>query len=460
VRCRSPIAAIWSGVVALQILAWSPLSANAENYVDLSLDNPFPSERSIDRLEEKFPGAADERIRSVLKNISRIRYSFSEQILDCPYPAYCGNIHEPSIHWRIIHREITLGVGDLGNAINAAIQSRAFDNGCSTLRFPAFRFLSADSTIILYTVEVRALIRYCRDTWLGTIKTDIAGGWAQLFIPVVLSKTAPSLGEMAWSAGSFGLAAGYPYLHIYEFNSHFPTLDVESIASRIQANLSRFAAFDGGALSETKSGLDRFVGWLNEDSIQSVIPFLLLPKKGPVRRRITEYMREIIEIKSYMPKQSIDMDATFIKDGSTIVISYFTVVPDDLLPNIYAEKQYELKYIAGLDRDAEVVTVRPGESLWTLAKTHYGVGDIWYLVAAENGIDTSRKTLLRPGQRILLPPYWKMAQRDSCVVRVGETVWKRLQLSSSNKRHKIRPPLGSHDVDRIYPLQCLDIPPP
>jgi hypothetical protein len=459
-RQQNTVARYWFVAVAICAILLSTLPTWSQTYADLSLSMPFPTDRSLDRLQERFPGAGDGGTRSVLKTINFIRYSFSDLIQKCPYETYCGNIQDPSIHYRIVHRTTDIQINQIGDAINSAIQSYAFDDGCSSLRFPAFRFLSSDQTTIVYTVEIRVLIRYCHDTIFGEVKTDLAGGWFQLYIPISLSKTGPALSGASWNPGNFAIQLGYPYLHIYEINNHIPTLDIDGIVRQAQANLnSLVAAFDASRFNQIRAGLNAFLNWLNNDSLQSIIPYVLLPQQRFVRKRVAKYLRQLPEIRAFLFKQSLDVGATIFVGGSLLELSYFTVVPDDLLPDIYMLKQKELEYFASLDHDPQSITVARGDSIWKLAKKYYGVGDLWYLIAEENGFRNDRDLVLHPGSLLTLPPYWKIAQRDACAVRVGETVWSRVKKTRATKfeLRKLRPPLGSLDLDHIYPLQCIAV---
>ncbi len=57
---------------------------------------------------------------------------------------------------------------------------------------------------------------------------------------------------------------------------------------------------------------------------------------------------------------------------------------------------------AGLGMYYHWYTVKPGDSLWQIAETAYGRGDMAGLIAAENGLDPA-DPLLEPGMKLRLP---------------------------------------------------------
>jgi nucleoid-associated protein YgaU len=112
-----------------------------------------------------------------------------------------------------------------------------------------------------------------------------------------------------------------------------------------------------------------------------------------------------------------------------------------------------------------IYEVRPGDSLWSIAKGTYGDGRQYSEIAKQNGL--APETRLEIGQKLVLPvpqfPTLETKDSDVVTVRPGDSLWSLAQkhLGSGNRwqelyqlNHRL---LGSNP-DRIYPGQHLMLP--
>ena len=73
---------------------------------------------------------------------------------------------------------------------------------------------------------------------------------------------------------------------------------------------------------------------------------------------------------------------------------------------------------------AEVHTVEYGESLWRIAKKHYGNGEKWRWIWDANKAEIRNPNHIRPGQRLAIPSSYQKPQVIPDGVPAGYRHWK------------------------------------
>lgn len=139
-------------------------------------------------------------------------------------------------------------------------------------------------------------------------------------------------------------------------------------------------------------------------------------------------------------------------------ISSFTMVPATEIRTFYSIKDSELKYIESLGADNIEHNVIRGESLWSLSKSYYGTGELMYSLAELNNI-TKSKMIIKPNQKIVIPPLYTLSEIRKKYILPGDSLWSFWKENcpktswSIFKKTKIA---GSSSNDRIYPLQIVN----
>ena len=114
-----------------------------------------------------------------------------------------------------------------------------------------------------------------------------------------------------------------------------------------------------------------------------------------------------------------------IKPMAILLVFVMALAPmaraDVLSPGTrYVRMEAVVELGALADQSWAVHVVKPNDSLWKIARTHYGDGERWGEIAAANsGVDPKR---LRPGARLELPPKTRFVMKDGR--RISLTAWR------------------------------------
>jgi LysM repeat protein len=67
--------------------------------------------------------------------------------------------------------------------------------------------------------------------------------------------------------------------------------------------------------------------------------------------------------------------------------------------------------------------VQQGDTLWSVAESVYGDGQYYQIIKAANTAVSDNPDILRVGQALTLPPYYKLVTNKQVLVQSGDTLW-------------------------------------
>jgi nucleoid-associated protein YgaU len=90
------------------------------------------------------------------------------------------------------------------------------------------------------------------------------------------------------------------------------------------------------------------------------------------------------------------------------------------------------KYFASCMHPQTEYVVQNGDSLWRIAKGLYGDGQFYHVIASLNQTSQRHQNLLRVGNTLKVPPYYKLAGDDEVVVTAGDSLWQIAKVKLGN----------------------------
>lgn len=114
-------------------------------------------------------------------------------------------------------------------------------------------------------------------------------------------------------------------------------------------------------------------------------------------------------------------------------------------------------------RPQRTYTVRPGDSLWTIADSLYGDGQYFHVVADANGFSFAATEPLHAGQVLKVPAFYEVVGEGSVLVEAGDTLWsvakKTLGEGRLYQRLVNANPDRTSDPKRLSTIVRLKLPP-
>ncbi|ENR8887465.1 TPA: LysM peptidoglycan-binding domain-containing protein [Citrobacter koseri] len=437
-----------------QILILSKANGSSDDIPPLRLNAPFSSQKSIDRLFIEYKDLP-KSMRPYLSKILYIKYTF-EPVSSCTYkaPSLCNPKKTSQKHY-IVKRNIGLDLSQLESAIKMALKANEKD-ACSDLKFSPLRRISYNNIQMIFKFDLKAHKRACGSTFGVDWSYDLATASGYGIIYVNLNISAPDLNN-GTSKGTIGV----------DIPTIVPTIDNRSLLGFIDANsvagqifeyfvIHTGLAIDDLHLGAFDIGFRDLSSEIQKENLSIGITYSKLSEINNIDSvpKFYDDFENLGLIKDYF----IEKNTSAFNEQMSLNISSFTMVPATEIRTFYSIKDSELKYIESLGADNIEHNVIRGESLWSLSKSYYGTGELMYSLAELNNI-TKSKMIIKPNQKIVIPPLYTLSEIRKKYILPGDSLWSFWKENcpktswSIFKKTKIA---GSSSNDRIYPLQIVN----
>ena len=100
-----------------------------------------------------------------------------------------------------------------------------------------------------------------------------------------------------------------------------------------------------------------------------------------------------------------------------------------------------------------------GDNLWNISKSHFGIGDLYYIIAEMNSLTVGASENIYEKQKLKIPLLWEVVLMQERLVKPGDTMWDRFIRHNSKSDwniEKLKLPYGSSDPNIIYPMQVIN----
>lgn len=444
-RCRKIMCAVFVSILPALALA------DAVDYPNIKIANPFTDATAIDRLFETVPGTLP-AMREFLPQIRLIEYSF-EKTGECPMisPTICSDPREKP-YYRA-ERNITVRLPNIDATVARAVEEMQYD-GCSYLKtLPATLVVSTGTTLV-YQAAFDVTKRACGDypwPFTGGWKTNIATGSGQVTITINLV-IQPSQSYVVGDFGSYAFRVDPPSVQI-STSEIFGMFNSNSLVGKLLTGVVELSKFvvDSATFRVADLGL--------ENSLQAMKGYApainFAYSEGMAEkaiRSVPDFYKIVEQLRLTKPYfiDSIHTKLATDSEGYRVIeIHQFASIPGPLMQLYYAFKQNEIDYFADLPRTESEYIVKSGENLWEISRKRYGAGDAWYVVAHVNELKSGN---VRPMQRLKLPRLWQLTKIDNFIVRPGDSLTD-MAKRTGEKITKL--PLGSKNRNKIYPYQVV-----
>lgn len=458
----------WLCVGVLLITAFgNSLAAFAdETFHNIILREPFKSLKAQERIKKELKLTDD----TVAQLTQVVEYGYTFDVVPrCPYSTLsdCKTTHYVEVR-RVVRFAFDPVVAGLVQKVLEKEQ-----RGCSTLVFPNTRLILGQRLKLTFGGEIKARKNFCDDILGDHNIAEARGSW-YLALPANLFP-APQIvlnpGNVSIDTGS--LKFGEP-----AFSSSIDSTELFGFI-----NLDTFL---GGLIDDIFLSGDVRIKLLlklfGEDSPEEAIDSmmkeferaasLLKDFSFQLSKPTAEYLKSIqSQDVSFFYPFFIDPDNSGFSQvvdplsklqWNVVQTAYYPYSPratNDFFTVFYGFFSSQMKLIDSWDEDDRVYDVVKGDSLWKIARAELGNPRLHNILATYNEdlVDPSALTL---GQKILIPPMWKIfaLNNHDKIVRKGDSFWKRYLIEAGGKdwpqwlvsaKGKIKNP------NRIYPGEIL-----
>lgn len=182
--------------------------------------------------------------------------------------------------------------------------------------------------------------------------------------------------------------------------------------------------------------------------------------KLPKDRR---HFANLPRIREYSPQVSFVLnDANFKNLPSServlsLAISQSTVQSKGVACSILNEANRAKQHARQCSTGRKTYMVKPGDSLWRIARREYGDGLYHALIKTPT---SSTEDVIHPGDEIEIIPFYESMKANSHTVNYGDSLWNIAEKYYGDGRHYVRI-AEQNDLaldDTLYPLMVLELP--